>query len=1124
MKTADENKVVYKVGKHSFEYKKVSSSIVDYSGNVAFKTDNVEVPVNWSDNAIRILSQKYMRKKGVPTHTIKIKEKGVYPRFYSREPHKQSELGGETSAHQVFSRLAGCWTYWGCKAGHFNNVKMADKFFEECYYGLYHQLLAPNSPQWFNTGLNWAYGIKGSAEGQPLFYNDEKGKVRKCKHTYVNPQIHACFIHSISDDLVGKGGIMDLWTREATVFKYGSGAGTNYSALRAVNEKLEGGGFSSGLMSFLEIGDKSAGAIKSGGTTRRAARLVVVDVDHPEVEDFIDWKVREENKVAALITGSTINKRCVDAIMQAETGDARDMATAEAYQMGVPSGLIQRALNLADTGLNFELEEFDANWESKAYQTVSGQNANNSISVTDEFMDAVKRDWDWYLTARTTGEVMKTVKARDLWDKICLAAWCSADPGLFFKDTVNEYNTVANDGEIISANPCIEYQFLDDTACNLASLNLGALYNKALEFLDAGYSHDDAMEEFAILVQEYSRLVMEILDISINMAQFTSEIVAENTYKYRTTGLGYANIGSLMMRLGMAYGDKHSIEFTESVTSLMVASAYERSSELATMLGEFPAFENNKEHMGRVIRKHAASSNDIATSKFKRIADRANKTWEKITKEGTQFRNAFTTCLAPTGTIGLVMDCDTTGIEPDFSLIKHKQLAGGGMMTIVNKSVVSALINLGYENYKIGRIVEYIEGHKKFPHSGSCVPGSDKTIDPLDYITIDDMSEAGFTGTMLQELESTKFSSFFGISDLIHKMYETHGIDATYLIKSEEIIRNTNRYIFGHNTVEGCDFVDDEHKKVFACAVAPAGFNMVIEAFDHINVMAAAQKYLSGAISKTVNMPMNATVQDVGAAYEYAYKSGVKAISIYRDGSKLSQPLMTAVATKIAKLVNTLDKDNQVTESKVENYLNVLTSSGVRRRLKGKRSGYTQKATIGDHKLYLRTGEYEDGTLGEIFIDMHKEGAVLRAVMNSFAIAVSIGLQYGVPLEEYFEAFYRTRFEPAGIVKDHDNIKTTSSILDFVFRDLAFNYLQRNDVVNIKPEEATEEETVVMETASTMVKAVKENNELTIRSIPKDDPIANYYTGDICSSCGQSQMVQSGTCATCENCGTTTGC
>jgi ribonucleoside-diphosphate reductase alpha chain len=1115
------------VSGEEYTFKEIDLVIRDFKGNITFNS-RVYIPEGWSENAGKILAQKYMRKTGVPEKLLYVKEKGIPNRLFSRAiPENPKKLGAENHAHQVFHRLAGCWTYWGIKRNYFRNNSEAREFYIQCYNGLYEQMFAPNSPQWFNTGLHWAYGIgEEITSEQPLFYNDENNVTRRCERTYVNPQIHACFINSISDALVGKGGIMDLWHREATIFKYGSGAGSNFSALRAVNEKLQGGGFSSGLMSFLKIGDVSAGSIKSGGTTRRAAKLVIVDADHPEVEDFIDWKMNEENKVAALVSGSQLNKRCVKAIVEAKDSDSYELAIAEAYEKFVPSGLIQRAIEAHNNNYEIDLQEFDANWESEAYQTVSGQNANNSVSVTNEFMDAVIDDEDWDLIARTDKSVVKTVKARQIWDKICFAAWCSADPGLFFHDTVNDYNTVSNSGTIRGANPCIEYQFLDDTACNLASLNLVNMYYKS-EGITTHYYGGDTLS-FMHNLKKYSKLVTKILDISIEMAQFTSEEMAHNTALYRTTGLGYANLGSLLMRLGMPYGEGNSLAFTEAVTSIMTGSAFEMSNELAEIRSSFPAYSDNRKPMKRVLDKYLENTSNIKVggdTDIGILTNEAYNIWSKVCNKDA-FRNAFVTCLAPTGTIGLVMDCDTTGIEPDFSLVKHKQLAGGGSMMIVNQSVESALVNLDLDKLTIDKIICYIGGHLYFPRSKEL-----NKDDITSYITYEDLVDAGVHDRYIEVLEEedeeedlftnkTPLSTYYSINNVISYLETESGVDLSFLVKNKDIVNNTQKFIFGHNTVEGCPYLAESHWPVFACAVAPAGYSMVIPVKNHINMMAAAQKYLSGAISKTVNMPQSATVNDISEAYKYAYENGVKAISVYRDGSKLSQPLMTSVAEKIAKIVNTIEED-QVPVEKVQNYVNIITGAGTRRRLGSKRSGYTQKMSIGEHKLYLRTGEYDDGSLGEIFIDMHKEGAVLRAVMNSFAIAVSIGLQYGVPLEEFFEAFYRTKFEPAGIVKDHDNIKTATSILDLIFRDLAFNYLDKDDVVNVLTDNEPKQ---VITTKKTKVESVVQNNEVTITSFKQDSVTVNGYTGEVCPNCSSTQMLQTGTCSTCQSCGTTTGC
>ena len=1108
----------------SYQYVKTSSSIKERDGKVVFENDAVYAPTGWSQTAVDILAQKYFRKSGVPLKSKWVEESKIYTSFSRSVPIVDPEVPyeeqftGENSAHQVFHRLAGCWTYWGIKSGYFNSKKHALEFYNDSYYALYHQIAAPNSPQWFNTGLNWAYGISSDVSKAPLYHFDlDTDKIVKSAEGYVNPQVHACFIQSIKDNLVSKGGIMDLFLREASVFKYGSGSGTNYSNIRGEGEKLSGGGRSSGIMSFLKIGDVSAGSIKSGGTTRRAARMIVLDIDHPEIENYISWKMIEENKVAALITGSILNKKHFKAISKAESQDASDLAAAEAYQAGVPQGIIQRAIEAYTNGYDITVEEYDSDWQGAAYGTVSGQNANNSVSIPHSFMERLLADGDWELTARTTGKTVKTVKATKLWKDICLAAWASADPGLQFVDTMNEWNTCSNSEKIRATNPCSEYVWFDDTACNLASLNLVALYN---------HSEMDVSKFIKNLIH-YSELFHMVLDISIQMAQFVSETIAEKTMLYRTTGLGYANIGSLLMRLGLPYGEAGGNAVISAITSLMTASCYRESHRIAKKLGSFPAYAENIEPFTRVMEKHRiangkadeANLNTTCNPLADALLREAGVIWHSVVNS-RGFRNAQVTVIAPTGTIGLIMDCDTTGIEPDFSLVKHKKLAGGGYIKLTNSAVMPALVNLGYQQKEINKAISFISGHQRFP--------SKRDVEKeLDYITVEDLENFGVRTHSIVD-----YSAYFSLDQVLDDLAQTHKVDLSLLKVQDEKYYNTQNFIWGHGNIDDCAVIHVKDQQVFACAMAAKPDGVVITPQQHINAMAAAQPFLSGAISKTINMPRNATVADISEVYLNSYKLGLKAVAVYRDGSKLSQPLMSSVVEKLTKLINAAQPEQPVKEEKVENIVNIITS-GTRRRLPTKRKGYTQKSVVGGHSVYLRTGEYADGTLGEIFVDMHKEGASFRALMNSFAIAVSIGLQYGVPLEEFFTSFHRTKFEPSGPVMGHDNIKMTTSIMDLIFRDLAFNYLGRHDIVQVKPPVESDQQpisieeiegrdsTVTITQFRDMSVEVVHNKPNQTLSVIKSN---NIYTGEVCSECNSDKMVSTGTCSTCQECGTTSGC
>ena len=1064
-----------------------TSEIRNPDGKVVFRNEAVEIPEGWSQVASDVLAQKYFRKAGVPARLKRVKEKGV-PEFLWRSVPDEAALAalpegerftGETSAKQVFDRLAGAWAYWGWKGGYFTTESDARAYYDEMRYMLARQMAAPNSPQWFNTGLHWAYGIDGPSQGH--FYVDyQTGKLTKSDSAYEHPQPHACFIQSVSDDLVNEGGIMDLWVREARLFKYGSGTGTNFSSLRGEGEKLSGGGKSSGLMGFLKIGDRAAGAIKSGGTTRRAAKMVICDMDHPDIEQFINWKVIEEQKVASLVAGSKAHEQKLNEIFAAirqwdgSSEDAVDPAKNPALKAAIrsakkamiPDTYTNRILQYAKQGFtSIEFPTYDTDWDSEAYITVSGQNSNNSVRVTDAFLNAVKNDEDWALIRRTDGKVAKTIKARELWDQVGHAAWACADPGIQFHDTVNAWHTCPEDGPIRGSNPCSEYMFLDDTACNLASMNLLTFYKDG-KFDAQAYIHA-------------TRLWTVTLEVSVMMAQFPSKEIAQLSYDFRTLGLGYANIGGLLMNMGLGYDSKEGRALCGALTALMTGITYATSAEMASELGSFPGYARNANHMLRVIRNHrraaygevagyeAVNVNPVALDQVncpdETLVALAKSAWDEALSLGEKhgYRNAQTTVIAPTGTIGLVMDCDTTGIEPDFALVKFKKLAGGGYFKIINQSVPAALETLGYRSSEIAEIVAYAVGHGSI---GNC-PG----INPTALIG------HGFGPRELEKIEAALPSAFdirfvFNQWTLGEEFCKgTLGIPAEKLADPTfDLLRHlgftkaqidaANDHVCGTMTLEGAPFLKAEHYPVFDCA-NPCGKKgtRYLSVESHIHMMAAAQSFISGAISKTINMPNSATIAETLAAYELSHSLGIKANALYRDGSKLSQPLAAALveddeeAEEILATGSAQEKAAVLAEKIVEKIVVKEIIRTNREKLPERRKGYTQKAIVGGHKVYLRTGEYGDGRLGEIFIDMHKEGAGFRAMMNNFAIAVSVGLQYGVPLEEFVEAFTFTRFEPAGMVQGNDSIKNATSILDYIFRELAISYLDRTDLAHVKP-------------------------------------------------------------------------
>ncbi len=1077
----------------SIEFTTRSSVIRNPDGSVVFEWKEVVVPKNWSQVATDIMAQKYFRKAGIPKYLRSAKEKGIPSWLQPSVPDKsklshlerEKQETVETDSRQVFRRLAGCWTYWGYKHGYFDSEADAKAFYDEMRYMMANQMAAPNSPQWFNTGLNWAYGIDGPSQGHFYVDPDTKQLVRS-KDAYTHPQPHACFIQSVKDDLVQDGGIMDLWTREARLFKYGSGTGSNFSNLRGCKEPLSGGGVSSGLMSFLKIGDTAAGAIKSGGTTRRAAKMVCLDLDHPDIEAFVNWKTREEQKVASLVAGSkTINailNEIFEAIYSWNGAERYDRkknknlrkVLRKAQQFNVPLNYVERIIQLAQQGYTgIDFEEYDTDWNSEAYYTVSGQNANNSVRIDNNFMEAVENDGDWNLYWRTekvkaTQEnrnpaPCKTIKASELWSQIAYAAWSCADPGLQFNSTINEWHTCPEAGPIRASNPCSEYMFLDDTACNLASLNLLTFQNSETRGLD--------IERFRHAV----RLWTIALEVSVLMAQFPSQRIAELSYRFRTLGLGYANLGTYLMTNGIPYDSPKAVSICGAITAIMHMTAYATSAEMAKELGSFPGYEENREQMLQVIRNHRRAAYRVPNTEYEGLAIKpmgidsqhcptdllraAQEASDTALDLGDRygFRNAQVTVIAPTGTIGLLMDCDTTGIEPDFALVKFKKLAGGGYFKIINQSIPPALSALDYSESQIEDIVDYVKGRG--------------TLTGSPCINRDALKAKGFTDAILANLES-QLSSAFDISFVFNKWIlgeefckNTLGFSDAQLndmnfsiLKglgfSESEIEAATDYICGTMTVEGAPHLREEHYPVFDCAnkCGKKGKRFILPN-AHIYMMAAAQPFISGSISKTINMPAEATVNEIQDAYMLSWRLGLKCNALYRDGSKLSQPLNTSTELEwegedeLEESIQSLPKEVQITERIIHRYL------AKRRRLPHRRKGYTQKALIGGHKVYLRTGEYPDGTLGEIFLDMHKEGAAFRSMMNCFAIAVSLGLQHGVPLEEYVEAFVFTRFEPNGMVIGNDAIKMSTSIIDYIFRELAVTYLDRNDLAHVNQED-----------------------------------------------------------------------
>ena len=1190
----------------SLEFRFASSEIKNPDGTVVFRAENIEVPVQFSQVATDIMAQKYFRKAGVPAQLKTVEESAVPSWLWRSVPDEaalaklpeEERFSGESSAKQVFNRLAGTWTYWGWKGGYFSDEEDARTYYDEMCYMLAAQMAAPNSPQWFNTGMHWAYGIDGPSQGH--HYVDYKtGKLTRSASAYEHPQPHACFIQSVSDDLVNEGGIMDLWVREARLFKYGSGTGSNFSRIRGEGESLSGGGRSSGLMSFLRIGDRAAGAIKSGGTTRRAAKMVTVDVDHPDIEAYVDWKVVEEQKVAALVAGSKLAQLHMGEVMaachdEAVSGDDRfdprankrlKKAIIAARGAMIPENYVQRVIQFARQGYTeIEFKTYDTDWDSEAYLTVAGQNSNNSVRVSNEFLQAVLDKGDWELVKRRDNGVAKRINASDLWEKIAYAAWACADPGLQYDTTINEWHTCPEGGRINASNPCSEYMFLDDTACNLASLNL------------MQFRHEDG--SFDIPAFEHAcRFWTLTLEISVLMAQFPSKEIAQLSYEYRTLGLGFANIGGLLMAQGHSYDSDEGRAICGSISAIMTGVAYATSAEIASEVGPFPQYKKNAKHMLRVMKNHRLAAHgkakgykglnilpvplDAAPCPDQKLIDAAKAAWDKAVELGSEhgYRNAQATVIAPTGTIGLVMDCDTTGIEPDFAIVKFKKLAGGGYFKIINRVVPEALANLGYSEAQISDIVNYAVGAGSLKNCQSISPSAlrDKGFGDEELAKVEAAMESAFDVKFAFNrftLGDDFCKETLGFTDAQLNDYSFNMLEALGFEK--DAIEAANTHVCGSMTLEGAPHLKDEHLPVFDCAnVCGRIGKRFLSVNSHITMMAAAQPFISGAISKTINMPNSATVEECGEAYMLSWRLGLKANALYRDGSKLSQPLSSG-------LIDDIEDDEEAAEALdtpvaaaapqvIEKIVERIVHSAEREKLPQRRKGYTQKATVGGHKVYLRTGEYEDGRLGEVFIDMHKEGAAFRSLMNNFAIAVSIGLQYGVPLEEFVEAFTFTRFEPQGIVSGNDAIKMSTSILDYTFRELAISYLDRHDLGHVDREDLEVSTTGAGEAQSELVNKVTSrgfirkqglvvySNAATAAAAPDEEAVTTMraatpeaavvteavattsnaeavtaervqqarmqgYEGESCPECQNFTLVRNGTCLKCNTCGSTTGC
>jgi ribonucleoside-diphosphate reductase alpha chain len=1026
-----------------------SSSITNPDGSVVFKLDNIEVPAFWSQLATDIVVSKYFRKSGL---------------------YGKKEIG-ETSVAQVVERLALTIREAGDRlGGYFASKADADTFQAELSYLLVNQVGAFNSPVWFNCGLWHRYQIQGS--GGNYAWDPGTDSIVETDNAYQHPQCSACFIQSVGDDLMS---IYELVRTEARLFKYGSGTGTNFSALRGRLEKLSGGGTSSGLMSFLEVFDRAAGATKSGGTTRRAAKMVTLDMDHPEIVDFIEWKVREERKARALIA-----------------------------------------------------QGYDADFNGEAYHTISGQNSNNSLRITDAFMSAVVTGSTWETRARTTGEVVERLDARELWNKVADAAWACADPGVQFDTTINRWHTCPNTARINASNPCSEYMFVDNSACNLASLNLAKFLREDGSFDVDGYRHA-------------ARVFFMAQDILVDFSSYPTAEIAGNSHRFRPLGLGYANLGTLLMLKGMPYDSDEGRALAASLTAIMTGEAYATSAEIARAKGTFEAFQENREPMLRVMGMHRDAAYALDRSLCPEPLWRAAcEVWDAALDGGEQYgyRNAQATVLAPTGTIGLLMDCDTTGIEPDFALVKFKKLAGGGYFKIVNQAVPGALRELGYSDAQAKDIVAYVSGTNTLARAPHINRASLKKrgLDDDDLSNIEkklpsvfDLSQAFAPWVIgeatLRRLNASSKASSPGFSLLEHLGF------------TSDEISEANDTIVGRMTIEGAPHLRRVHYPVFDCANRCGSTGKrFLSAKAHLRMMAAAQPFLSGAISKTVNVPNESTPQDIKALYKEGWRLGLKAVAIYRDGCKASQPLSSSNEKEEKTTDKQVDEAGETTVV-AEALAGPVRAPGVRVRLPKKRSGFTQEARVGGHKIFLRTGEYSDGTLGEIFIDMHKEGAAFRSVMNCLSMSISIGLQYGVPLDTYVDQFTFTRFEPQGMVEGHPNVKFSTSIVDYIFRVVGIEYLHRYDLAHVPPADTQgiQDPTETKSQEPLTLPPASEQAALPLQASPTrfvSEGIGNPQNqqlvrmmGDapLCDSCGHI-TVRNGTCYKCLNCGNSMGC
>lgn len=1063
----------------AIKFRNAVSEIRNPDGSIVFRLDGVSVPEAWSQVASDILAQKYLRKTVVPALLKRIEEASVPAWLWRSVPDdealavlpEEERSGPERDARQVFDRLAGTWTYWGWKGGYFDSEADARAFFDELRYMLATQKGTPNSPQWFNTGLHWAYGIEGDGQGH-AYVDYKTGELTVSTSAYEHPQAHSCFIQSVQDDLISEAGILPLLVDEARIAKFGSGTGANYSSIRGASETLSGGGQACGLISVLSSSDRAAALVTAKGSTRRSSKMVVLDIDHPDIEEYVNWKVEEEQKVAALVTGSKICARHLRTIMRTcvscddrqasgfdpATNPALKFAIDAARKSQVSENYIRRAIQFARQGYrDLAFATYDTDWDSEAYRTVAGQNSNNTVRVPDAFLKTLEENGSWDLLRRTDGGIARTIPAEDLWESIGYASWASADPGIQYQTTINDWHTCPASGQITASNSCSEYLFLDDTGCTLAALNLS-------QFVDADKRFDVEAFEHA------ARLWTIVLEISVAMAQFPSSRIAQITYEHRTLGLGFANIGGLLMSSGIPYDSEAGRAICGAITALMTGVAYATSAEMAAELGPFAGYEKNREHMLRVMRNHRRAARAESTDyeglntlpvalhrdacPDTRLVAHAIAAWDRAVDLGAEhgYRNAQVTVIAPTGTTGLVMDCDTTGIEPEFSLVKFKKLAGGGHLKIINQVVPAALRALGYRPKTAKAIVDYALG-----------VGTLKNAPGIDHAKL---KAKGFTDDKCAVIEDALVGAF-DLRFVFNKWTlgesfctDVLGVDPVALSEPDfdmlatlgfdrNDIEAANLYCCGAMTVEGAPGLKDEHLPVFDCA-SPCGRlgKRYLSMDSHIRMMAAAQPFISGAISKTINVPNEATVENCKAAFMLAWRLGLKAIALYRDGSKLSQPLNAQILAEdqatVEEVGAPIAAQPPATRAAAQ-----LVERLARRALctdempLALSDGFSKTAFIGGRKVYLEKGACADERQGELFVEVSMEASAFHRLMNDFAIAISRGLQHGVPLDEYVEAL--TPREPGGVISNCDAIAGTPSIPDYVFREMAVSYLGRHD-------------------------------------------------------------------------------